>query len=227
MKEKNHRQAEHGLLEERVLGPVRKHGFHLLTCPVENGMRPLIEAKKPKNMVDVSGLPLTECHLRHSECSINHCGSSELETDLPKRWMSNLIQFSARETSGFCYHRYWTLTQTPLGYPAVALSHGDPAASVLQDWPLHHGLQQFIDGVDIGVQRSPNDGRTSNLINPRKVEFPQAKELSYKPTQPYINKKGNTESNVFFYPSNPITIIHNSQKHETFGKGGVIWYEDT
>ena len=32
----------------------------------------------------------------------------------------------------------------------VALCHGDPAALDLQDWPLSE-LQQFIDGVDVGV----------------------------------------------------------------------------
>ena len=48
------------------------------------------------------------------------------------------------------HHQYWDLTGTPLGYPAVALCHECPAALNLQDWPLHT-LQQFIDGVDVGV----------------------------------------------------------------------------
>lgn len=34
--------------------------------------------------------------------------------------------------------RYWPLTRTPLGYPVVALRHGDPPALVLQDRPLMH-----------------------------------------------------------------------------------------
>ena len=32
----------------------------------------------------------------------------------------------------------------------IALCHEDPAALELQDWTLHT-LQQFIDGVDVGV----------------------------------------------------------------------------
>ena len=32
----------------------------------------------------------------------------------------------------------------------VVLCHGNPAAFVLQDWPLHM-LLQFIDGVDVEV----------------------------------------------------------------------------
>ena len=41
-------------------------------------------------------------------------------------------------------------TSTLLSISAVALSHGDPAATVPQDQSLHT-LQQVIDGVDIGV----------------------------------------------------------------------------
>ena len=39
---------------------------------------------------------------------------------------------------------------TPLGYPVVALCHGDPAVLNLQGQPLH-SLQQSIDGIDDGV----------------------------------------------------------------------------
>lgn len=46
------------------------------------------------------------------------------------------------------YYQYSILSRTPLGYPAVALCHGDPEASVMQDQPL---LQQFIDGVNVGI----------------------------------------------------------------------------
>lgn len=45
---------------------------------------------------------------------------------------------------------YWALTGTPLGYPAVSLCRGDPAALDLQDRPLHT-LQQLIDGVNVGM----------------------------------------------------------------------------
>ena len=39
--------------------------------------------------------------------------------------------------------------QTLLRYPVV-LCHEDSEALDLQDWPLHT-LQQFIDGIDVGV----------------------------------------------------------------------------
>ena len=54
---------------------------------------------------------------------------------------------------GLCllpHNQYWTLIKTPLGYPAVVQSHGDPVALVLQD-QLHHVLQQLTDGADVGV----------------------------------------------------------------------------
>ena len=48
--------------------------------------------------------------------------------------------------------QYWILTGTPLRHRVVALGHGAPAALDLQDWTVHT-LQQFIDGVDVGVNR--------------------------------------------------------------------------
>ena len=48
------------------------------------------------------------------------------------------------------HHQYRILTRTPLGYPVVALCHGDLVALDLQD-QLLHTLQQFIDGIDVGV----------------------------------------------------------------------------
>jgi hypothetical protein len=48
------------------------------------------------------------------------------------------------------HYKYWTLTGTLLRYPVVALCHGDPAALVLQDPPLHR-LWQFTDDMDAGV----------------------------------------------------------------------------
>ena len=50
------------------------------------------------------------------------------------------------------YSSYWapTGTGTPLGYPIVALCHGDPVALDLQVQSLHT-LQQFIDEVDVWV----------------------------------------------------------------------------
>jgi hypothetical protein len=41
------------------------------------------------------------------------------------------------------HHQYWILAGTPLRYPAVALSHGDPVALDLQDWPFH-ALQKLF-----------------------------------------------------------------------------------
>ena len=45
-------------------------------------------------------------------------------------------------------HQYWTLTETSLGYPSVAESHGYSAALVLQDQFIYI-FQQVIDGVDV------------------------------------------------------------------------------
>lgn len=48
--------------------------------------------------------------------------------------------------------------ETPLGYTAVAYSHGDPAATLLQDQPLYE-LQQLIDGIDwVESIQSPGSG---------------------------------------------------------------------
>ena len=44
------------------------------------------------------------------------------------------------------HYQCWALTGTPLGYPAVALCCGNPAALGLQDQFLHM-LQQIPDGV--------------------------------------------------------------------------------
>lgn len=38
----------------------------------------------------------------------------------------SLVWFAAPDF----HHQYWTFTETPLGHPAVSLSHGDPAALV-------------------------------------------------------------------------------------------------
>ena len=50
------------------------------------------------------------------------------------------------------HHQYWILAGTPLRCPLVVLSHGDPAALVLQCLPLHT-LPHFIDGIDTGVEQ--------------------------------------------------------------------------
>lgn len=50
--------------------------------------------------------------------------------------------------------QYWILTGTPLGYPAIALSHGDPQALNLQDQPLYILQQQFIGGEEVWVGES-------------------------------------------------------------------------
>lgn len=47
-------------------------------------------------------------------------------------------------------HQYWTLTEIPLRYPVVALSHGDFAAMILQDHSFNVP-QQVIDKLDVGV----------------------------------------------------------------------------
>lgn len=46
------------------------------------------------------------------------------------------------------HYPYWTLTETPLGYPAAALRHGGPAALVLQNQPVYT-LQQLTDRVNV------------------------------------------------------------------------------
>jgi hypothetical protein len=69
------------------------------------------------------------------------------------QWVTGLVQGLWL----LLHYQYWIFTGTPLGYPAVALCHGDPAAFVLQDQPLHV-LEQFIHGVDVGVgQPKPLD----------------------------------------------------------------------
>ena len=46
--------------------------------------------------------------------------------------------------------QYWIVTGIPLEYSLAVLCHGDPTTLDLQDWPLHK-LQQFVDGIDVGV----------------------------------------------------------------------------
>lgn len=46
------------------------------------------------------------------------------------------------------HSQYRVLTGTPLGYPVVALCHGEPAALDVQIWPLCL-LLQIIDEVDV------------------------------------------------------------------------------
>jgi hypothetical protein len=48
------------------------------------------------------------------------------------------------------HHQYQVLIRTPLGYPLVALCHGDPAALEQQAWPFHMP-QTFADDIDFGV----------------------------------------------------------------------------
>lgn len=47
-------------------------------------------------------------------------------------------------------HQYWTLIGTLVGYPLVAMCHGDTDGLVLQSQPFHI-LQQLIDGIDVWV----------------------------------------------------------------------------
>ena len=65
----------------------------------------------------------------------------------------------SRPWASLLHYLYWILTGTPLGYFAVALCHGGPAALILQDQPLHM-LQRAIDAVDDGVEqlRAPDLG---------------------------------------------------------------------
>lgn len=48
-------------------------------------------------------------------------------------------------------YRCWALTGTPIGYPVVALCHGNFAVLGLLDWLLHM-LLQIIDEVDIELK---------------------------------------------------------------------------
>lgn len=48
------------------------------------------------------------------------------------------------------HHHHWTLTKTPLKYPALAPSHVDSAAVLPQTQPLHT-LQRVISGEDVRV----------------------------------------------------------------------------
>jgi len=60
------------------------------------------------------------------------------------QWVTGLVQGLWL----LLHYQYWIFTETPLGYPAIVLCHGDPAALVLQDQSLHV-LQQFIYEVDV------------------------------------------------------------------------------
>lgn len=50
------------------------------------------------------------------------------------------------------HHQFLNISQPTLEYPAVVLSHGDPAAIILPD-KSHHTLRQVIDRVDVGVDQ--------------------------------------------------------------------------
>ena len=56
----------------------------------------------------------------------------------------------SRPLASAALYEYWMLSRTPLRCPVVALCHGDPAALTLHIQPSHV-LQQFIDGVKVGV----------------------------------------------------------------------------
>ena len=56
------------------------------------------------------------------------------------------------DTLAFTTLSILNLTGTPLKYTVVALCHGDPVALNLSD-PALHVLQQFINGVDVGVSQ--------------------------------------------------------------------------
>lgn len=58
--------------------------------------------------------------------------------------------WSCSGLSFLVHHQYWTLTETPLRYPTVALSRGDPVAMVSQDQSLKKH-QQVIGGIDTEV----------------------------------------------------------------------------
>lgn len=71
---------------------------------------------------------------------------------LPKQlYLQMLIEMSHWSDQGLwllLHNRYWTFTETTLGYPAVVLSHGHLVYMVPQDHPLHM-LQQFVNGEDV------------------------------------------------------------------------------
>ena len=89
-------------------------------------------------------VPLSFQHLFICPCGIRGCHVSQsIYTLLPNQsYLQNIHCNGSRLLTHYHYH--WTLTQSPLRYPDVALSQGDPAVIVLQDQSLHT-LQQVID----------------------------------------------------------------------------------
>lgn len=67
--------------------------------------------------------------------------------------------------------QYWTLTETFVGYPAIAPSHGGPAAIVSQDWSLHV-LQQVsspgpLHSAQLSYTDATNEATTIQLARGR------------------------------------------------------------
>lgn len=50
------------------------------------------------------------------------------------------------------HDHHWSLSKTPLRYPAVAQSHGELVDTVPQN-QSHHTLQQVIYGVEVRVSK--------------------------------------------------------------------------
>lgn len=73
-------------------------------------------------------------------CSIRCTGQCSV------KWVIGLVRGPQLQQ----HHQYWTLIETPLGYPAISLSHGGLAALVLQDRPFHLS-QWLIDRIGVGM----------------------------------------------------------------------------
>lgn len=85
--------------------------------------------------------------------SLSHHASQYYSFPVPSHSPSAFATcFQTPSSLCLLHSQYWALSGTPLGHPIVALCHVHPEDLGLQDQPLH-GLQQIIDGKDVGVSQ--------------------------------------------------------------------------
>lgn len=82
------------------------------------------------------------CHAVYFFCPLSFMCECSLS------WVIGLVQ----NLWHLVHHQFLNISQPTLEYPAVVLSHGDPAAIILPD-KSHHTLRQVIDRVDVGVDQ--------------------------------------------------------------------------
>lgn len=107
---------------------------------------PFIPTLHPHNLPTKEKNLIVEVVVCHSESNSTpfcphfftfKCSSQWVIGLIPRLWLQ-------------LHHQYRLLTRTSLGYPVVALCHGDPKALKLKSWLLHMP-QHFTDGINVGV----------------------------------------------------------------------------